>query len=91
MAPCIVIAAASQSFDQVVMSHWKEEGYDVRFELVQEDSKSSMRSIESIGDNLEDGESYAIVSRVFQDYSAIILFRIVRFVLQIDITLVRDV
>ena len=64
MAPRLVIAANSQSFDQIIVSHWQEEGFEVRFEPVRDDSKSSIRSIESIGDTLESGEKYAIVSSV---------------------------
>lgn len=62
MAPRLVIAANSQSFDPVIISHWEEEGFEVRFEPVRDDSRSSIRSIESIGDSLERGEKYAIVS-----------------------------
>jgi hypothetical protein len=61
MAPRLVIAASSQSFDQTIISHWGEEGYEVRFEPVRDDSRSSIRSIESIGDSLDSGEKYAIV------------------------------
>ena len=38
MAPRLVIAGNSQSFDQVIISHWQEEGYEVRFEPVRDDS-----------------------------------------------------
>src|ERR1700736_2193042 len=62
MAPRLVLAANSQSFDQNIISHWQEEGFEVRFEPVRDDSKSSIRSIESIADSLEDGEKYAVVS-----------------------------
>ncbi len=67
MAPRLVLAANSQSFDQTIISHWQEEGFEVRFEPVGDDSKSSMRSIESIGESLETGEKYAIVSSVLSD------------------------
>jgi len=67
MAPRLVIAANSQSFDQVIISHWQEEGFEVRFEPVHDDSKPSIRSIESIGDSLENGEKYAVVSRPIKD------------------------
>lgn len=63
MAPRLVIAASSQSFDQTIISHWQDEGFEVRFEPVRDDSRSSITSIESIGDTLEAGEKYAIVSR----------------------------
>ena len=66
MAPRLVIAANSQSFDQTIISHWQEEGFEVRFEPVRDDSKSSIRSIESIGDTLESGEKYAVVSSTSQ-------------------------
>jgi hypothetical protein len=62
MAPRLVIAASSQSFDQAVISHWQEEHYDVRFEPVRDGTSASIRSIESIGDSLDQGEKYAIVS-----------------------------
>ena len=61
MSPRLVIAASSQSFDQEIISHWQEEGFEVRFEPVRDASRSSIRSIESIGDTLEAGEKYAIV------------------------------
>jgi hypothetical protein len=61
MAPRVVIAASSQSFDQTIISHWEEEAFEVRFEPVRDDSRSSIRSIESIGDSLDRGEKYAIV------------------------------
>jgi hypothetical protein len=64
MAPRLVLAASSQSFDQTIISHWQEEGFEVRFEPVRDDSKSSIRSIESIGDTLENGEKYAVVSTI---------------------------
>jgi len=63
MAPRLVLAASSQSFDQTIISHWQEEGFEVRFEPVRDDSKSSIRSIENIGDTLDNGDKYAIVSR----------------------------
>jgi hypothetical protein len=63
MAPRLVIAASSQSFDRVIISHWEEEGFEVRFEPVRDDSRSSIRSIESIGDSLESGEKFAVVSQ----------------------------
>jgi hypothetical protein len=66
MAPRLVLAANSQSFDQTIISYWQEEGYEVRFEPVLDDSKSSIRSIESIGDSLESGEKYAVVSSTSQ-------------------------
>jgi hypothetical protein len=66
MAPRLVIAANSQSFDQTIISHWQEEGFEVRFEPVRDESKSSIRSIESIGDTLESGEKYAVVSSTSQ-------------------------
>ena len=65
MAPRLVIAANSQSFDQVTISHWQEEGYEVRFEPVRDESRSSIRSIESISDTLNEGQKYAIVSSEF--------------------------
>lgn len=61
MPPRLVIAASSQSFDPITISHWEEEGFEVRFEAVRDASKASIRSIESIGDTLENGERYAIV------------------------------
>jgi hypothetical protein len=59
MAPLLVIAADSQPFDQIIISHWREEGYEVQFELVRDDSRSTLRSIESAGDTLGRGRNYA--------------------------------
>jgi hypothetical protein len=61
MAPLLVIAADSRPFDQIIISHWQEEGYEVRFELVLDDSRSTLRSIESAGDTHGSGDNYAIV------------------------------
>jgi hypothetical protein len=58
----LLIAASSRNFDPVIISHWQEEGFDVCFEPVIDGSRSSINSIESIGDTLENGERYAIVS-----------------------------
>lgn len=65
--PRLVIAASSQSFDPVALSYWEDEGFDVRFEPVRDASRSSIRSIESIGDSLEGGEKFAVVS-LFSTY-----------------------
>lgn len=59
--PRLVIAASSETFDHATIHRWKHEGFDVHYEHVHGDSRSSIYAVEAHGDNLESGESYAIV------------------------------
>jgi hypothetical protein len=59
--PCLVIAASSDTFDHAIIHRWKREGFDVHYEQVHGDTRSSTYAVEAHGDNLEPGESYAIV------------------------------
>lgn len=59
--PRLVIAASSETFDHATIHRWKHEGFDVHYEHVHGDSRSSIYAVEAHGDNLEAGESYAIV------------------------------
>lgn len=59
--PLLVIAASSETFDSAIIQRWTDEGFDVRYEQVHGDSRSSTFAVEAHGDSLESGESYAIV------------------------------
>lgn len=60
--PRLVVAASTPAFDPAILKRWRDEGFDVRYEYVQGDSKSATYAVESVGDALEDGETYAIVN-----------------------------
>ncbi|OBT59504.1 hypothetical protein VE04_00538 [Pseudogymnoascus sp. 24MN13] len=60
--PCLVIAASSDTFDHAIIHRWKREGFDVHYEQVHGDTRSSTYAVEAHGDNLEPGESYAIIA-----------------------------
>lgn len=62
--PRLVIAsdASEANFDKVIIQHWEEEGFEVYFKTLSSASKSAIHAIEYIGDTLEHGERYAIVS-----------------------------
>lgn len=59
--PLLVIAASTATFDKAIIQRWKDEGFDVRYEHVHGESRSSTFAVEAHGDSLESGESYAIV------------------------------
>ncbi|KFX99815.1 hypothetical protein O988_03638 [Pseudogymnoascus sp. VKM F-3808] len=60
--PLLVIAASTATFDKAIIQRWKDEGFDVRYEHVHGESRSSTFAVEAHGDSLESGESYAIVA-----------------------------
>ncbi|KFZ03355.1 hypothetical protein V502_11016 [Pseudogymnoascus sp. VKM F-4520 (FW-2644)] len=68
--PLLVIAGSSEIFDRAIIERWTDEGFDVHYEHVHGDSRSSTFAVEAHGDTLESGESYAIVA---YDHAASVL------------------
>lgn len=64
--PLLVIAGSSETFDIAIIQRWTDEGFDVHYEHVHGDSRSSTFAVEAHGDTLESGESYAIVRNHLQ-------------------------
>jgi hypothetical protein len=60
--PLLIITASSKTFDPILISHWEEEGFKVRFVPLFGDTKSATFPIQALGDELEAGEKYAVVS-----------------------------
>jgi hypothetical protein len=61
MAPLLVLTSPSPTFDPIVISHWREEGFNVLYKHFT-DARASISSIESSSEDLEDGEKYVIES-----------------------------
>ena len=64
--PLLVIAGSSETFDRAIIQRWTDEGFDVHYEHIHGDSRSSTFAVEAHGDTLESGESYAIVRNHLQ-------------------------
>jgi hypothetical protein len=59
--PRLVIAGSTETFDRAIIRRWTDEGFDVHYEHMHGDSRSSTFAVEAHGEALESGESYAVV------------------------------
>lgn len=57
-----MVAASTPEFDEVQLQQWRDEGYEVHYEYVHGKNHSATFGVQRIGDGLEEGEKYAIVS-----------------------------
>lgn len=58
----LVVAASTPEFDEVQLQQWRDEGYEVHYEYVHGKNHSATFGVQRIGDGLEEGQKYAIVS-----------------------------
>lgn len=58
----LVVAASTPEFDEVQLQQWRDEGFAVHYEYVHGKHHSATFGVQKIGDGLEEGEKYAIVS-----------------------------
>jgi len=71
-APKVYITADDDEFDQVIIQHLREEGFDARYLPYDPDNSKAYRdTLRHLADDLELGENYAIVS--YGDAAAVCL------------------
>ncbi|KAI4732137.1 carboxymethylenebutenolidase [Aureobasidium sp. EXF-10728] len=58
----VLVVSDDQEFDSVFLKHLRDEGFDVVYTPVTEDSKSFTWKIQRLEDDLEQGQKYAIVA-----------------------------
>lgn len=65
MPPRLHITSDDPEFDPVLLSHWKAEGFDATYLQYKGDPKAFKNTIFGLSEELELGESFAMVGMYF--------------------------
>lgn len=71
VVPRLVVTSDTDEFDEEILSHFKEEGYHVRYLPYSGNKIAYLRQLDHLADPLELGETYAIVA--YGDAAALVL------------------
>ncbi|KAJ9649069.1 hypothetical protein H2199_000982 [Coniosporium tulheliwenetii] len=62
MPPHLYLTAETDDFDEVIMQHWREEGFDVAYLPFNGDGHAYTAALQNLADDLEAGESYGLIA-----------------------------
>lgn len=63
MPPRVILTSDDPEFDEVILDHWKQEGFDARYVPYDGDAKAYKYWLQHYSDELEIGESYALIGQ----------------------------
>lgn len=61
MSPVLCITSPHYDFDPTTLSHWRDEGFAVRFLPFGGDAQHLKSTLNGLADSLEAGESYGLI------------------------------
>ena len=65
LPPRLHITSDDPEFDPELLSHWKEEGFDVTYFPYDGNQKAYKQKLAHLADDIELGESYALIGKLF--------------------------
>lgn len=59
--PVVIVSAESEDFDDYTLTAWRGEGFEVRYVPLGDNGSGYVKTLQSLGDSIGVGGSYAIV------------------------------
>lgn len=70
-SPVVVVTAESDDFDEQTLNAWRGEGFEVRYIALGDSGTTYVKTLQSLGDSIGVGGSYAIVGTYKIHYSTV--------------------